>query len=120
MNATKLTLAAIGIALVTTAATLSLFSGCSSSGNSEPAPTIRDSGPESSTHSDSGHDATGDTAPTETSIPDTGSCSSDSSACNTCYTDAQTAQDPLNACSAYTKNCVPVSLTVPSHPTITP
>jgi hypothetical protein len=47
---------------------------------------------------------------------DTGSCSSDSAACNSCYTDAQAKADPLNACSSlYTKNCLQFTGTVPTH-----
>ena len=59
---------------------------------------------------------------TDTNLPevnlDTGKCTPDSSACNSCYTDAQAAADPFNACSSYTKNCVPFTTAVPSHPTL--
>jgi len=36
---------------------------------------------------------------------DTGSCVSDASACNSCYSAVQAAADPYNACSPYTVNC---------------
>jgi len=49
---------------------------------------------------------------------DTGHCTPDSSACNSCYTDAQSLANPYNVCSPYTKNCVKFTGTVPSHPTL--
>jgi hypothetical protein len=96
------------------------FAGCGGESNNNPAPTQRDSGTDTTTshpEAGSGQDGAGggDTGH-ETSLPDTGSCESDSSSCNTCYTDAQAATDPYNACSPYAKNCVPVTLTVPSYP----
>jgi hypothetical protein len=125
MNAKKLTLTVATLALVATATSLGLFAGCGSTSNSEPTPTIHDSGPGSdgtTPFPEAGSKDGGPTesGPAETSIPDTGACESGSTSCNTCYTDAQAAKDPLNACSTYTKDCVPVALTVPSHPTITP
>jgi hypothetical protein len=123
MNAKKITLTVAAVALLTTGTSLGLFAGCGSTSNSEPAPTIRDSGPEGTTpHSEAGGKDSGPTesGPAETSIPDTGACESSSTSCNSCYTDAQAAKDPLNACSPYTTNCVAFTLTVPSHPTITP
>ena len=40
-------------------------------------------------------------------IISTDGCVSDAANCNTCYTATQAAQDPYNACSAYTVNCTP-------------
>jgi hypothetical protein len=119
MKARNVTLVLAGPALAL-ALSLTPFLGCGGGGGGNPTPTVRDSGTDSTaSHPDtgSGSDASGNNdAAHETSIPDTGSCVSESSACNTCYTDAQAATDPYNACSQYTKNCVPVTLTVPSHP----
>ncbi len=123
---------------------LALFAACSSGGNGNPAPTIRDSGTDSSrkpdgavadtgTGHDAGHDGTTTTKDGAAgkldagvrdaiAIPDVsldvGSCRSDSGACNSCYTDAQAATNRYNACSAYTKNCVKFTTTVPAHPTL--
>jgi hypothetical protein len=49
-------------------------------------------------------------------VIDTGSCTSDASACNSCYTAQQAEQDPLNACAPETANCIPFTGTVPTHP----
>jgi hypothetical protein len=50
---------------------------------------------------------------------ETGSCQSDASTCNTCYTPAQAAADPYNGCSPYTAACIPFDPTrVPTHPTL--
>jgi hypothetical protein len=121
MNAKKLTLRLAAVALIATGASTALFVGCGSNNSGNPAPTQRDSSTSDATHEtgvpDGGKDVTSETA-NETSIPDTGNCETSSSSCNTCYTDAQAASDPLNACSQYTKNCVHVSLTVPTHPAI--
>jgi hypothetical protein len=123
MNTRKITLGLVALLLATSSGSLVFFSGCSSSDdNGNPMPTKRDSGTDTTqsdtgTGSESGSDAKGDTV-SETSLPDVGSCKSDSSSCNTCYDDAEAKKDPLNACSPYTANCVPVSLTVPSHPAI--
>jgi hypothetical protein len=40
----------------------------------------------------------------DTNLPDVGTCTSDASTCNSCYTPAQ---DPLNGCSPATVNCIP-------------
>jgi hypothetical protein len=122
MNAHKLTLSLTVLALVATAATVP-FVGCGGTANNNPTPTLRDSGTDSTTnHTDGGNaqsdSSGGDTGGGETSLPDTGSCKSTSSSCNSCYTDAQAATDPYNACSTYTKNCVPFTTTVPTHPTL--
>jgi len=135
MNAHKLTprstasVSFIAAVVVTTATTacLSLFAACSSSNDSNPAPTVRpDSGSKpdagSSHHPDGGHAGGQDGGHTipdtggQMNPPDTGSCKSDSGLCNSCYTDAQTAANPYTACSEFTKNCVPFTTTVPPHP----
>jgi hypothetical protein len=123
MSPRKITLGVGAVVVVAlTIGSVASFSGCGGDDNGNPTPTKRDSGPDSTTLTDGGPEASRDAASdtnSETSAPpDTGSCKSDSSACNTCYTDAEAAKDPLNACSPYTKNCVPVSLTVPTHPAI--
>jgi hypothetical protein len=120
MNARSLAKTLTLPALAAILSTVLISWGCGGGDNSNPAPTVRDSGTDStmSQPETGGHDSGAIDAGHETSLPDTGSCMSDSSSCNTCYTDAQAAADPLNACSTYTKNCVPVTLTVPSHPTL--
>jgi hypothetical protein len=123
MNAHKLTLKLTGLAIAATTASVLAFFGCGGTNNGNPMPTQRDSGTDSTTsHADGGghmDGGGGDTGGMDTSLPDTGSCKSDSSACNSCYTDAQASTDPLNACSEYAKNCVSFDKTrVPSHPTL--
>jgi hypothetical protein len=63
---------------------------------------------------------TSDTStPTDAPSLDTGSCKSDAGTCNSCYSSAQAAADPYNACSQYTANCIKFDSTrVPSHPTL--
>jgi hypothetical protein len=134
MKPRNLALRITAIALVTALPYALSLVGC---GNSNPTPP----GPDASHPPDgSGHDSKADTSKqqdskaTDTNVPDnvivdsgtdanlpdvnldSGSCKSDSSACNSCYTDAQAAADPFNACSAYTKNCVPFTTTVPTVP----
>ena len=135
MKTRKLALRLTALALVATVPYVLSLVGC---GNSSPIPP----GPDASHPPDgSGSDSKADTAKppdgktsdtnqpdvivdsgTDTNLPDvnldTGKCTPDSSACNSCYTDAQAAADPFNACSAYTKNCVPFTTTVPTHPTL--
>jgi len=124
MNARKLTLVFASMALAGATVSVSLFAGCGSDNNGNPAPTNLDSGgPDSTNHTDTGTgpdssapspEGGSDVVTPETStLPDTGGCVSDSSACNTCYNDAQAKVDPYNACSPYTAACVPVTLTVP-------
>lgn len=122
MNAHKLTVRLTALALVATTASALAFFGCGGTNDTNPMPTQRDSGADSTTnHPDGGGqpDGGGETGGMDTSLPDTGSCKSDSSSCNSCYTDAQATTDPLNACSEYAKNCVPFDKTrVPSHPAL--
>jgi hypothetical protein len=108
------------------AATCGVAIACSGDDNgSNPTPTINDSGTsdvttsgdDSSTGTDSS--TASDTGTTDAPSLDTGSCKSDASTCNTCYTAAQAAADPYNACSQYTANCVSFDPTrVPTHPQI--
>lgn len=126
MNAKqKVTLRLTALALVATTPYLLSVAGCGGTNASNPTPTLHDSGTDSTMgHPDGGHpqDSGGsnDTGAADSpTIPDTGSCKSDSSACNTCYTDAQAASDPLNACSDFAKNCVSFDPTrVPTHPAL--
>jgi hypothetical protein len=94
--------------------------------NSNPQPTLDSGmgsdvtmmGDDSSMGTDSS--MTSDTsAPIDAPSLDTGSCKSDAGTCNSCYTAAQAAADPYNACSQYTVNCIKFDATrVPSHPTL--
>jgi hypothetical protein len=98
--------------------------GCSSSGNSNPTPTTFDGGNDATSSSSSGSGSSsgsssdsgggGNDAPSF----DTGSCVSDASTCNSCYSATQASADPLNACASSTVNCIPFTLTVPTHPTL--
>jgi hypothetical protein len=125
MNARKLSLRLAAFALVATTVSLSFFAGCGGGGGSpNPTPTKRDSGPDSTNHPDTGGNTesgggdSGKDAGADVGLPDTGSCVSEASTCNTCYTDAQAATDPYNACSPYTANCHQFTTTVPTHPTL--
>jgi hypothetical protein len=96
--------------------------------NSNPAPTLSDSGAngaDATTGSDAGPGEGQDASLGDSSIAadapslDTGSCKSDASTCNACYSPAQAAADPYNACSPYAKACIPFDPTrVPSHPAL--
>jgi hypothetical protein len=123
MKAKKLALRLTALGLVATTASVLAFAGCGGVDNANPMPTVKDSGTDSTTnHGDSGgqkESGSTDTGGIDTSLPDTGGCKSDSGACNSCYTDAQAAADPYNACSSYTKNCISFDPTrVPTHPTL--
>jgi hypothetical protein len=125
MNARKLSLRLAALALVATTMSLSFFEGCGGGSNSNPTPTKRDSGPDSTNPPDTGGKTdtggggdSGNDAGADVGLPDTGSCKSEASTCNTCYTDAQAATDPYNACSPYTANCHQFTTTVPTHPTL--
>lgn len=116
MKTPKILLHLAGGALVAMAAS-SLASACSSDNASNPSPTSEDGGNDvtsssssggsgGSSGSSSGGSGSSSGALTDGPPPiDTGSCQSDSSVCNSCYTDAQAAQDPYNACSIYAVNC---------------
>src|SRR5271154_3655804 len=104
MKAKKLALRLTTLGLVAATTSVLAFAGCGGVDNANPMPTVRDSGTDSTTnHGDgggqkeSGGSDGGGT--TDTSLPDTGGCKSDSGTCNSCYTDAQAAADPYNACS---------------------
>jgi hypothetical protein len=122
MKARKLALKLTALGLMVTTASALAFVGCGGV-NANPTPPVKDSGTDSTTnHGDSGapkESGSGDTGAVDTSLPDTGGCKSDSGACNSCYTDAQAAADPYNACSSFTKNCVSFDPTrVPTHPSL--
>ena len=113
MKTTKLTIALATFALTISSAA---FVACGGD-DSQPAgpqqhdasaPTDSGSNPDmGTTHMDGGSDS---------NIPDTGSCMSDAANCNSCVTPAQ---DPYNACSSATTNCVPFDPSrVPQHPTL--
>jgi len=112
------------IALVVTGSA-ALAYGCSSNdtGNN-PGPSSHDGGGTDSTASSSSGGGSGSSSGTvgdssggaDVPVIDTGTCTSDAAACNSCYTAAQAAQDPLNACAPETVNCIPFTKTVPTHP----
>jgi hypothetical protein len=98
---------------------------CSGDNSGNPGPTPHDSGTQQDTSmgmdvqqsndSPSSHDSpTGNDAGdagTDSSNPN---CTSDAMICNSCVTPQQ---DPYNACSTATTNCIPFDKTrVPSHP----
>jgi hypothetical protein len=125
MKTYKLALRFASVALIATVAA-SLAVACSGDdNNSNPAPTV-DSGNGSDgtmqgDDSSTGSDSTSTDTSTASDAPslDTGSCKSDAGTCNSCYTAAQAAADPYNACSQYTANCVKFDpARVPSHPTL--
>jgi hypothetical protein len=97
--------------------------GCSSSNSNNPSPSTQDAGGDStgssggSSGSSSG--VVGDSSGGADVVGlDTGSCTSDASTCNSCYTAQQAVADPLNACAPETVNCIPFTGTVPAHPTL--
>jgi hypothetical protein len=118
MKTPKILIHLAGGALVAMAAS-SLSSACSSNSAGNPAPTPEDGGNDVASSSSSGSggssgssggggSSSGSSSGGLTDGPtpiDTGNCQSDSSVCNSCYSDAQAAQDPYNACSAYAVNC---------------
>jgi hypothetical protein len=136
MTTHKLTLGIATLAIAATTTSILLSVGCSNSSSGEPAPT-RDSGSDSTT-GDSGNSGSDSGVGTDSHVSadaatdapaatdgatdavslDTGSCTSEASTRNTCYTDAQAAANPYNACSPYTVNCVPFTTAVPMHPTL--
>jgi hypothetical protein len=124
MNARKLTLGLAVLAVSAATVTVASFVGCGGTANVGPDASTHDSasGMDGTTKDGGGPGKEGggqDTGIPDTGLPDTGSCVSDSGSCNTCYTDAQAAADPLNGCSTYTKNCVSFAASrVPSHPTL--
>jgi hypothetical protein len=104
--------------------------GCSSnSAGNNPAPSARDGGGDATSSSSGSGSSSGSTSSSggatdsggggvDAPVIDTGSCTSDASTCNSCYTSTQAAQDPLNACAPETVNCIPFTGTVPQHPTL--
>ena len=130
MNTHKIGVALLGLTLALST-TLSLSSsGCSSTPNNQPDASHFPDGASGSggtagsgtkgrggSSGSGGASGSGGTAG-DSGLPDTGTCKSDSSSCNSCYTDAQAGADPYNACSPYTKNCLKFSGSVPSHPTL--
>jgi hypothetical protein len=99
-----------------------VFTACSGddSSNTNPAPTVHDSGvtttPSDSSTTQPGTDSStnpGTDSSTnpgtdsgqqgiDAALPDAGSCKSDSGLCNSCFTPAQ---DPVNGCSSAVGNC---------------
>jgi hypothetical protein len=126
MNTRKITLRLTALALLATTSYGFSIAGCGGTNPSNPMPTQHEGGTDGTmSHPDGagGHHpeggGPGDTGVDSPGLPDTGSCKSDASTCNSCYTAAQAAADPLNACSEFTKNCVTFDPTrVPTHPTL--
>jgi hypothetical protein len=106
----------LGIGAVTSA----IAYGCGGGDNgNNPGPSSHDGGNDAtSSGSSSGADSSGSSSGSDAPVIDTGSCTSDASTCNSCYTASQAAQDPLNACAPETVNCIPFTKTVPTHPTL--
>jgi len=130
MNTRKIVLNLGAVSLLALGASLGAAACSGDSSSNNPTPTQTDSGMGTDSTMMMGDDSsTGDSAATtdssmttdsgtvqDTSLPDVGNCMSDASNCNSCYTPSQ---DPLNACSPYTANCVSFDKTrVPSHPTL--
>jgi hypothetical protein len=118
MNSLKLSRRLGTLALVAATACLTAY-GCSSSNTNNPAPSSREGGADSTASSSSGSSSgsAGDSSGgADVPVIDTGSCVSDASSCNSCYTAQQAASDPLNACAPATVNCIPFTGTVPTHP----
>jgi hypothetical protein len=99
--------------------------GCSSSsGGGNPGPSSHEGGTDGTASSSGGSSSGGSSSGVnegggqDAVVIDTGSCTSDASTCNSCYSATQAAQDPLNACAPETANCIPFTGTVPSHPTL--
>jgi len=124
MSARKTTIRVTGVLLAGSIAAGFPVACSSSSNGGNPTPTNYDSGtaPDTTTSSSGGDSSstTDTSAPTPDSPSlDTGGCTSDASTCNSCYTAAQAAADPYNACSPYTAACIPFDPTrVPSHPSL--
>ena len=125
MNRTRnLSLRLTLVASVALFGVVSAYGCSSSSGNGNPGPSSHEGGTDgtasSSGGSSSGGSSSGSSNESGADVPiiDTGSCVSDAATCNSCYSAAQAAQDPLNACAPETANCIPFTGTVPSHPTL--
>ncbi len=124
MNTHKVTFGIATFALVATAASLLVFTGCGGGDNTaDSGPSNRDSGGvDSTTEVDSGKkpgkeagssndggktkDASADSSKDAVSL-NVGDCAPETTTCNSCYSDAQAAADPYNTCSPYTVNRVP-------------
>ena len=97
-------LAAVAIVLGSAA---SLVACSSDDSSANPQPTVHDSGTaaDSTTGGDSSPGNDGATT-MDSAVIDTGTCMSDATTCNSCYTPQQAAQDPYNACAPSTANCI--------------
>ena len=119
MNPRKLTMRVVLLGLLAAAASATAY-GCNSddTNGAGPTPTTDGGGMDGTMMADTGPTPEG--GGSDAPELDTGSCVSDSSACNSCYTATQAAQDPLNACGPQgeTVNCIPFTTTVPSHPVL--
>ncbi len=115
MNTRTMIFRLAGISLVAVASSALAIACSGDDNNSNPAPTQNDSGmgadvtmtgddssmgSDTSTPGDSGMGM-------DVVIISTDGCASEASTCNTCYNATQAAQDPYNACTAYTVNCTP-------------
>jgi hypothetical protein len=117
MNTRTMILRLAGISLVGVAASALAIACSADDNNGNPAPTQNDSGmgsdvtmtgDDSSMGTDTGNTVMDSgTVGMDVVIISTDGCVSEASTCNTCYTATQAAQDPYNACTAYTVNCSP-------------
>jgi hypothetical protein len=117
----------IAVLALVAAAASGLVVACSGDDNSSPQPTVDGgntsdvtmTGDDSSMSSETSITTDGNGSTDALGAIDTGSCKSDAGTCNSCYSSTQAGQDPYNACTPYTKNCVKFDSTrVPSHPTL--
>jgi hypothetical protein len=123
MNTRKIYFRLAVAALVASVSSFAFVACSSDDSNNTPGPSSHDSGATDSTTS-SGGDSSGsgsgsDTGAMDSNTIDVGSCVSDASTCNSCYNAMQAQQDPYNACSPYTANCIPFDKSrVPMHPMV--
>lgn len=144
MNTRALTFGIATFAVAAMTVSLLTVTACSNSSSTSAdgsAPTPRDSGSDSTHETDSSKskedsgtdgDAAVATDASQTDGGDSGDaaeealleipdCASESTTCNTCFTDAGAAQHPYNACSPFSSvggGCVQFTATVPTHPTL--
>jgi len=96
--------------------------GCSSGDNNNPGPSSHDGGNDStgssgsSSSGSSSGSGSGSGSGSSSGSSSGSACTSDASTCNSCATPSQ---DPYNACSQYTTNCIPFQKSrVPTHPSV--
>jgi hypothetical protein len=118
MKTTTTTLRLAAALLLTLASSVGIVAcgGDDNAGN--PGPTPHDGGMDNTNPMNDAHpgnDVANDTPnPTDSPNDTNPNCMSDAATCNSCVTPMQ---DPYNACSSYTANCIPfMASRVPTHP----